>query len=357
MHHVGEDHGRHSLSFRQVLGARIHHLGATMADRAEAIELSAAQRAGIGMLVGSIEQSIMRPSVYWKSELQQGRFSLARAVNPRYCYRGLPVAIVSIAPITGIQFGATAVYKGALQRYSGRPTSDGDMLAAGIFAGMTSALVQSPCQLVEVNQQNFGGTMTSTARRVIADYGFSGLYRGLSMTACREAVFCSSYIAVAPYFKKTLKAKYPELSDGSAVGASSIIAGALGAVLSHPADTLKTRLQGGLFSFKEGELPPAARVRGPLDALQQMHRSGNLVSSCYSGFTPRLFRLMVCTYIYSTLTDALEGHFKHWLANPYSLRLNFEVSKECRPSNTLNKETSGGDFEYEKCRRLAEPRH
>ncbi|CAK0911198.1 unnamed protein product, partial [Prorocentrum cordatum] len=104
----------------------------------------------IGALVGSIEMSIMKPAVFWKSELQQGRFSISRAVNPAYCYRGLPVAVCSIAPVTCIQFVANNV---ALRRFGAESTaSDSQRLAAGVLSGFASALAQSPMQLVEINQ-------------------------------------------------------------------------------------------------------------------------------------------------------------------------------------------------------------
>ncbi|CAE7733680.1 unnamed protein product, partial [Symbiodinium pilosum] len=126
--------------------------------------------------------------VFWKTELQQGRFSLARAVNPSYCYRGLPLAIVSIAPITCIQFGATSLFSSGLKTLRGSDSASGDMdkIIASVMAGAASALIQSPTQLVEVNQSNHGSSMLATARKVVAQNGLLGLYRGYSMGATRE---------------------------------------------------------------------------------------------------------------------------------------------------------------------------
>merc|ERR1719444_588848 len=75
--------------------------------KSEDIQLTPYQKSLIGAGVGSIEQIIMRPAVYWKTELQQQRFNLTRAFHPRYCYRGLPLAVLTVAPVAGIQGGAS----------------------------------------------------------------------------------------------------------------------------------------------------------------------------------------------------------------------------------------------------------
>ncbi|CAJ1433698.1 unnamed protein product, partial [Effrenium voratum] len=270
-------------------------------------ELSAAEHASIGALVGSLEMAIMRPAVFWKTELQQQRFSLMRAVNPSYCYRGLPLAIASIAPITCIQFGANSAFSTALKELRGSSQlSEGDKILAAVTAGAASALVQCPCQLVEVNQSNHGSSMLSTARRVVSMHGILGLYRGYTMGATREGIFCSSYMAINPMTKRWLQKNHPELSDTAATLCSSAVSGTLGAAMSHPADTLKTRLQAGALPLRPGEAPEASHIRGPIAALKDLQQRGHLLQKCYAGFSPRLFRLICCTYIYSTMTERLE---------------------------------------------------
>lgn len=281
------------------------------------VQLSVFHEGAIGALVGSLEQTIMRPAVYWKTELQQQRFTVARAINPLYCYRGLPVAVACIAPITCIQYSSNSVYSRVLRSFSGNsedPLGDGQRILCNILAGTTSALVQSPCQLIEVNQQNHGGSMASTAKRVIQTHGVSGLFRGLSMTSMREGIFCSSYMTVAPWLERHLRQRFPTASDGLALAASSIGAGCLGAFCSHPADTLKTRLQGGLFPLP-GACPSAPRPSTPWEALRELRRLGgpNTLSLMYMGFLPRCFRIACCVYIYRTFTPVLQDGARSFL--------------------------------------------
>jgi len=270
-------------------------------------ELSPVQHASIGAVVGSVEQSIMRPSVFWKTEMQQKRFDMYRAINPRFCYRGLPMAVVGIAPITCIQFGTNSAILNAFTSHRGgfSNVTDSDRLVAGVVAGMTSALVQSPCQLVEVNQQNHGGTIFKMIRRIHAAHGIPGFFRGLTMTMGREGIFCSSYIALNPLMQEKLKERGVNGSQASVY--SAVATGTFGALLSHPADTLKTRLQGGVLALPGGTEGP----RAPREALQTIARSGPMISQLYAGCAPRVFRLICCTYIYGSLTSVFEDFAHH----------------------------------------------
>merc|ERR1719277_547630 len=122
-----------------------------------------------------------------------------------------------------------------------------DTMISGVFAGICSSTVQSPFQLVEINQQRFGGNMVVTLQRILTSYGVVGMNRGLSMTAVREGIFCWGYIAMAPLIKQVVREKYPETSEKSALAVGAVVSGTIAGVLSHPADALKTRLQASVF--------------------------------------------------------------------------------------------------------------
>mmetsp|Transcript_93588 Transcript_93588/g.261845 ORF Transcript_93588/g.261845 Transcript_93588/m.261845 type:complete len:314 (-) Transcript_93588:262-1203(-) len=284
-------------------------------DASRVPELSSCQHGIIGGLVGSLEQAMMRPSVFWKAQMQQQRFVFSEAINPRYCYRGLPVAVASIAPVTAVQFASANMCSNALRRARGGRDSltDTDRFVSSSFAGMASAMVQSPFQLVEVNQQNSGGTIAACARRVLAEHGIRGMYRGGSMTIFREGFFCSSYMSMAPLFKARLLERHPGLSDSAATMASALVSGTIGATLSHPADTLKTRLQGSLFQER--------KPSGPREALQELRASGPLMPQVFRGYVPRVFRIVCCTYIYANLTCFFEGVARDLMAKGGALEL------------------------------------
>ena len=286
----------------QVSGISHKHCEAAMADgRKRSRALSRCEEAAIGAACGSIEVCVMQPSVYWKTELQQGRFNLLRAVSPRYAYRGTVIAATSIAPITAIQFSVNGACMSAL---SGFQPVTASMLSS-VVAGVVSAGVQSPCQLLEINQQKHGGRVLATVRRVVDTHGALGMWRGLSMTAAREAMFCCSYLSSAPLLSTAIRER-STLGEGMSALAGAVLAGTVGAVLTHPADTLKTRLQGDLFPDScTGRPPVNVSLRAAVADIVKTSGASTLdaVSRCYSGFSPRLLRIVCCTFIYGRLND------------------------------------------------------
>eukprot|EP00931_Biecheleriopsis_adriatica_P060952 TRINITY_DN36621_c0_g1_i1.p1 TRINITY_DN36621_c0_g1~~TRINITY_DN36621_c0_g1_i1.p1 ORF type:complete len:326 (+),score=50.89 TRINITY_DN36621_c0_g1_i1:54-980(+) len=269
-------------------------------------QLSALEDSLVGASCGALEVLIMQPSVYWKTELQQRRFSLARALNPRFAYRGVWVAAGSCAPITGIQFSVNGSCLRALSRAGSSEPSNATKMASGMLAGMASALVQSPCQLVEINQQKHGGNMFSTGQRIYNTYGLRGFGIGYTMTAIREGIFVCGYMAALPILRQSLTQRW-DIPEPAATASAGVIAGVVSAVLSHPADTLKTRIQGSMFP-EAGDPSRSSHEKPSLRAaLTSMRASGgSILAQCYGGAVPRLFRIVSCGFIY----DALRRRFE-----------------------------------------------
>lgn len=268
-------------------------------------QLSDAENGVVGAVVGALEVLAMQPTVYWKAELQQQRFDIRRALSPAYAYRGVVISACSIAPITAVQFGVNGML---IRRFSGEGApSDVAVMASGVAAGVVSALIQSPCQLIEISQQKHGGSMHSVALRIVQSHGALGLYRAYSMTAAREGIFCCAYIAAMPLLRRSILERWPDLPVSAATATSTVVAGAIGAFLTHPADTFKTRLQGDLFPVRPGDPLVHTCLRASLADMQRQRSGASVLSQCYNGFAPRLFRLIACTFIYDCLRGKLEN--------------------------------------------------
>lgn len=137
------------------------------------------------------------------------------------------------------------------------------------------------------------------AERIVSERGLACFFRAGSMTAVREGIFVASYMGVAPLLKKSIVQRRPETTQATALAASSIVAGSLGAFLSHPADTIKSRLQGSTFD--------PHRAAGPRAVLWELS-----LGQCYAGFLPRVFRICCCTFIYGSLSEVLSGYIHEW---------------------------------------------
>ena len=86
-------------------------------------------------------------------------------------------------------------------------------MGAGIVAGVTSALVGSPLELVMIQQQRKGGGTAATAKSIAAPAHF---YRGFVGAAVREGLWCCGYLSIPPIVRRQLRERYPEKFDSDA---------------------------------------------------------------------------------------------------------------------------------------------
>ena len=149
--------------------------------------------------------------------------------------------------------------------------------------------------------------MIYIARRVIQTHGLQRLWRGFSMTAAREGIFCCAYISSSPLLSRTFQ-EHCSMSSGLASISGAIVAGSIAAVLTHPADTLKTRMQGDLFAPDGSGYIRNANLRTVVTEMVQLgDGAGGALRHCFAGFTPRLLRIVACTFIYGQLNYAFSN--------------------------------------------------
>lgn len=92
--------------------------------------------------------------------------------------------------------------------------------------------------------QKKGGSFASVSRGVVSEHSARILYRGMLPTVAREALWVGSYLGLVPVLQDEL-GKIEPLADSPytvwALAASS--AGLIGGTLTHPLDSIKTRMQ------------------------------------------------------------------------------------------------------------------
>lgn len=158
-----------------------------------------------------------------------------RQVGVRGLYKGGGVFAASFAPTIACQTAANGLFL----KYC-------DPFSASVLAGMTSAVFVTPAESTMVHQQRTGATFRQAAKEMYKANGLGGFYRGLVLTMLREGAFSAMYLHFADAAKKEVRGfGYTGfLAQGVAVGAVA----AVGAAVSHPCDTLKTRAQWNLTS-------------------------------------------------------------------------------------------------------------
>ncbi|KAK9824556.1 hypothetical protein WJX72_011293 [[Myrmecia] bisecta] len=252
----------------------------------------------------------MQPVVSIKTALQEGR-SVPR--SPVALYRGLLVnagmlacrSAASIAPITAVQFAANRVLETALNPGDGELSHASRIVTAG-GAGVASALLSCPAELLMIQQQRSGGSLRVEAHKVLSQHGAGRLMAGLSMTAVRESVYTAGYLGLMPVLSEILSG-HPAMQQfpaGTPLLLSGLTAGLAAALLTQPADTAKTRMQ----AFLNHDTHP--QYRTAVSTLRFI-ASTQGIGSLWAGIAPRAFRIVGATFILNgvrtQLTDLLEG--------------------------------------------------
>lgn len=273
------------------------------------VPLSPVENLVVGAVGGSLETAMQMPILTYKFCLQEGR---ALPTNIPGWYRGVGVQTGTVAPITAIQFCVNGMLQKVLRAVrpgtgvsqgegdSVRPLTDGEMLATAAGAGVVSALVYSPVDLLTIQQQKLDKSLLDTLRFIYQHHGgWKGLYRGLSVCAIREAVYTAGYLGLA----NVLSARFvqdPHFAEqpflASVLGAC--LAGTTAAVLTHPLDTAKTCMQSDL----SGKIWPTARA-----AMPKLVAQGG-IPSLFKGFVPRTVSLCWAFFACMSLQNLAIGY-------------------------------------------------
>eukprot|EP00656_Telonema_subtile_P038689 TRINITY_DN4390_c0_g4_i1.p1 TRINITY_DN4390_c0_g4~~TRINITY_DN4390_c0_g4_i1.p1 ORF type:complete len:641 (-),score=132.66 TRINITY_DN4390_c0_g4_i1:141-2063(-) len=204
---------------------------------------SVARMLTVGGAAGVVETLITQPLVYVKNTLQ---YKQPISYSPAVMYRGVAINAGSIGPISAVQWAANGAFVQAYQKFQAT-----DSLSAGVkvglaaLSGMVSTFLVSPCELVMISQQRLGGTMLGEARNIWGAHGMAGLLRGFTPTLVRETGWTTCFLGLAPVLKDVLQddSRFFCANDVAASAAASMVAGQVAAVVTQPADTIKTRMQ------------------------------------------------------------------------------------------------------------------
>ena len=273
-----------------------------------AVTLSPFENVLVGAVGGALETCLQMPILTYKFCIQEGR-TLPKSVGG--WYRGVGVQAGTVAPITALQFAANGMLQSILQTTRGVKSQDQlsniDRICAAAGAGVISALVYSPVDLITIQQQKLDLNPIQTAKYIVSHYGMfgtSGLYRGFISCAGREAVYTAGYLGLAPVLTAQfvpqcmdyiMNTAPPQDSQSLAVQfTGACIAGTIAAIITHPLDTAKTCIQSDLNS------QTWHTARQSMRTLVATHG----ISSLYRGMIPRTVRLCGAFFVCLLVRDA-----------------------------------------------------
>ncbi|CAO3649950.1 unnamed protein product [Cunninghamella echinulata] len=210
-------------------------------------------------------------------------------------YKGLGAVVSGIVPKMAIRFSSFELYKQWLADENGK-VSTLAVFFAGLAAGTTEAvMVVSPMDLIKIRLQAQRHSMADpldvpkyrnaphAAYTIVKEEGFAALYKGVTLTALRQATNQAANFTAYQEFKAQAKKlqnldelpSYQHLILGG-------VSGAMGPLSNAPIDTIKTRIQKS--SAKGSGWERFKVVTGEI-----YYKEG--FRAFYKGLTPRVLRV------------------------------------------------------------------
>ncbi|KAI0250076.1 mitochondrial carrier domain-containing protein [Lactifluus subvellereus] len=224
---------------------------------------------------------------------------IVRRETPLALYKGLGAVLSGIVPKMAIRFASFEAYKGWLADRETGKTNVGNIFLAGLGAGTTEAvLVVNPMEVVKIRLQaqmhSLADPLETPQYRnaghavytVVREEGFGVLYRGVTLTAFRQATNQGANFTAYQELKKFAHRRQPELSDLPTYQHMIIglISGAMGPFSNAPVDTIKTRLQKAMFPADTSAIARVTSIASDMWRQEGVH-------SFYKGITPRVLRV------------------------------------------------------------------
>lgn len=209
----------------------------------------------LGMAAGVSSKMCNYPLLVWKNQVQQGQKIV---LHPLKVYRGLPMACVNLGSVTALQFGLSGFFQKAFTGGEKRKLKPVEEITGAFLGGLISGVPCSIWELVMIQQQRFGGSISGTGSRLVGSQGLSVFLRGIIPTCGRESVFTMGMLGICPVVQE--KAATMGVSDNVALATGALTASIISATLSHPLDTIKTCMQGDVEQNSFGNIRHTAEV-------------------------------------------------------------------------------------------------
>ena len=171
-----------------------------------------------------------------------------------------------------------------------------------------SALVVCPADMLIIQQQRSGLSLGQQVSAIVSEHGWTKLSKGLLPAIGRESLFTGGYLGLAPVIRSLLVQARPDTfaeqrqaeHSGSAASrpagnllsllSSSLMAGVTAGVLTHPIDTVKTRMQ--------SELAASSPYSSASSTARLLYSEAGL-RGFFQGVAPRTGRICIAVLIFN----------------------------------------------------------
>ncbi|CDZ97030.1 succinate:fumarate antiporter [Phaffia rhodozyma] len=246
--------------------------------------------------------------------------------TPLGLYKGLGAVIGGIVPKMAIRFASFEMYKGFFADSQGK-TGPGKVFISGLLAGATEAVaVVTPMEVVKIRLQAQLHSLSDpsevpkyrnaahAAYRIVGEEGLGTLYRGVGLTALRQATNQGVNFTAYQEFKKLALNLQPAFQEAGELPSYQtlvlgLVSGAMGPFSNAPIDTIKTRIQ------KASKAPGETAISRFMKVAGDMFREEG-AKAFYKGITPRVLRVAPGQAIVFTVYEKVKGAIENLKASP-----------------------------------------
>ncbi|CAG8742296.1 37921_t:CDS:2 [Gigaspora margarita] len=182
--------------------------------------------------------------------------NIMRKEKPLALYKGLGAVVTGIVPKMAIRFSSFELYKSWMANKTTGKVSTTATFFAGLGAGTTEAiLVVTPMDVIKIRLQAQRHSMADpldipkyrnaahAAYTIVREEGFRALYKGVLLTALRQATNQAVNFTVYQEMKQHMK-KFQGTKDGQELPTyQHLLMGGISPIANAPIDTIKTRIQ------------------------------------------------------------------------------------------------------------------
>jgi len=226
----------------------------------------------------------------------QAVMGIVRAEGISGLYRGFVAAAAREMSYSTLRFGMYEPIK--LLMGAGQDSAPWQNVLAGLVAGTGAAAVASPTDLLTIRAMSQTGEplgVRATARAIIAETGFRGLYRGLDTTMARAAILGGTKMGTYDTVKQQLRKRDWSEGIGMILFASGITGFAVTCTTS-PATNARTMIMSS----------PPGTYGGMMDCIRQIVvKQGPL--GLFRGFAAQWLRFGPYAVVQFTVWEALRG--------------------------------------------------